>query len=293
VFRITSHLRKTKSNLLPGTGLDPLPQWQIWSHHYQPIYFQNESYLWETCPSLLLDARALDHAIWFPRVVFLLVAYHIYPNHDATPETQAFGKIFDIWPMPLSHWLLGIAWIQLSASAPLRRASSSCHTSWGSEFLLLMGVPLHRMTTSGFSQRDPMQNLIWKMIEHLHVFENLWSCHPLVECNLPTSFLGLCNSRGVGKDGRERNRASSCCCGNHHDNESCGSNVDAAILAPKMVICLRRRHVKNSSAKFASEIMDPCELECYSACSLPSKVWCSLHLAFFCPMQLQIKANNK
>lgn len=29
VFRITSHLRKTKSNLLPGTGLDPLPQWQI------------------------------------------------------------------------------------------------------------------------------------------------------------------------------------------------------------------------------------------------------------------------
>lgn len=117
-------------------------------------------------------------------------------------------------------------------------ASSCCW--WGFHYIGWQPVAFHNVILCKIKSGS------LKMIEHLHVFENLWSCHPLVECNLPTYFLGLCNSRGVGKDGRERNRASSCCCGNHHDNESCGSNVDAAILAPKMVICLRKNMWKTA-----------------------------------------------
>ena len=66
VFKMTPHPRNNNNNSLPGNWLDPLPQWQIWSHQYQPSHFQNEPYLWEICPSLLLDARALDHVMWFP-----------------------------------------------------------------------------------------------------------------------------------------------------------------------------------------------------------------------------------
>lgn len=152
---INFHLgKKNNRNSLQGIGLDPLPQWQIRSHQYQPKHFQNESYLWEICPFLLLDARALDHVMWFPRIACFTVCY---PNHDATTETQALGKISDVWPMPLSNWLLGIAWIQLSSPwllseehhPPVKRvevASSCCW--WGFHYIGWQPVASHNVILS-------------------------------------------------------------------------------------------------------------------------------------------------
>lgn len=53
----------------------------------------------------------------------------------------------------------------------------SWDVSWGTEFLILMGVPLHRMSTSSCSQRatllQTMKTCLWKLcLQHFSRFES-------------------------------------------------------------------------------------------------------------------------
>ena len=134
-----------------GIGLGTLPAWPLWSHQHKPKYPKNEPHLWVSRTFVLPDVGPLKHLVGPSRVP----TTGIIITDVAQSDPKSLGLLANTWCMTwVDTWL--VAWLHRRNTAASLRTFGVVvlPIGWnqGSELCLLMGVPLHRMTTEGCNQ---------------------------------------------------------------------------------------------------------------------------------------------
>ena len=207
-----------------GIGLGTLPAWPLWSHQHKPKYPKNEPHLWVSRTFVLPDVGPLKHLVGPSRVP----TTGIIITDVAQSDPKSLGLLANTWCMTwVDTWL--VAWLHRRNTAASLRTFGVVvlPIGWnqGSELCLLMGVPLHRMTTEGCNQAA--SKLAANIMCRMHLWFTLQDDSKVGTKKFKSPFR---TSKEMARLGGECHCTSISCGGHHHHYESGGPCPDAAIL---------------------------------------------------------------